>query len=66
MQELLDGPFSIEEMNANIDRHVAFIEEEALKTETPTMYTTFAYAVQDLRDTLPRLRERMEGLLAEE
>jgi hypothetical protein len=66
MQELLDGPFSLEEMNANIDRHVALIEAEALKSETPTMYAPFPFAVEDLRSTIPQLRERMELLVAAE
>lgn len=66
MQELLEGPFSEEEMTAAIDRHVALIEEEALKAETPTMYTSFPLAVEYLRSTIPLLRERMEQLLAAE
>lgn len=63
MQELLDGPFSARAMNDEIDRHVAFIQEEAEKEETPTMYTSFSNAVQEIRNTLPRLRERMELLI---
>lgn len=66
MQELLDGPFSEEAMTAAIDKHVAFIEEEAQKPETPTMYTSFPEAVAYLRSTMPLLRERMELLIAAE
>lgn len=66
MQELLDGPFSEEAMTAAIDTHVALIEEEAQKPETPTMYTTFPDAVAYLRSTMPLLRERMELLIAPE
>lgn len=65
MRELLDGPFSVEAMNEAIDRHVALIQEEAEKSETPTMYTTFAMSVQYTRDIIPELRARMEQLLEE-
>lgn len=64
-RELLDGPFALDAMLANIDRHVAMIESEALADPTPPMYSSFTGAVVELRRTIPRLRDRLEGLLGE-
>jgi spore coat protein H len=64
-RELLDGPFALDTMLANIDRHVAFIGDAARADPTPNMYATFDQAVQNLRTTLPDLRARLEGLIAE-
>ena len=62
---LLDGPFAVDTMIAQIDRHQALIEEEARAKETPTTYTSFDNAVEGLRRVVPELRNRLEGLIAE-
>lgn len=64
-RELLDGPFALDTMLENIDRHAAFIAEEAHADPTPAMYATFDSAVENLRTTVPQLRERLEALIAE-
>ena len=64
-QELLDGPFSVEEMTATINRHERFIEAEAMADPTPTMYGTFAESVMGIRNSIPAQRERLEAMIAE-
>lgn len=64
-RELLDGPFALETMIAKIDGYAAFIGDAAHSDPTPTMYTTFDLAVQNLRFTLPDMRARLEALIAE-
>lgn len=63
-RELLDGPFAEDTMLDTINAHTAFIGEQARATETPTMYTSFDGAVAELRRTIPRLRNRLEDLMA--
>jgi hypothetical protein len=64
-RELLDGPFAESTMRANIDRHAAFIGDAAHSDPTPTKYTTFDQAVQNLRYMIPEQRARLEALIAE-
>jgi hypothetical protein len=61
---LLDGPFSVATMNANIDRYQAVIQDAADADPTPTLYTTFDTAVANIRNTLPAIRQRLEKLIA--
>ena len=65
-RELLDGPFALDKMLENIDRHAEFIGDEARDEATPTVYGTFDSAVKDLKGTIPQLRARLEELIAEE
>lgn len=65
-QELLDGPFSVKNMSAAIDRHAAFIGEAAHADPTPPTYTSFDNAVAGLKIVVPDLRERLERLIAKE
>lgn len=65
-RELLDGPFSEDTMLETIDRYVEFMGDEARSSATPTMYGSFDDAVGYLRGTIPALRERLEGLIAED
>jgi hypothetical protein len=64
-RELLDGPFAVDTMSEQIDRHQALIGEEARAKETPTMYTSFDNAVEGLRSAVTDLRDRLEALIAE-
>jgi hypothetical protein len=64
-RQLLDGPFALDAMLANVDRHAAFIGDEARAQETPTMYSSFDDAVGELRRVIPELRARLEQLIAE-
>ncbi len=65
-RELLDGPFAEETILAKIDAHEALIGQYARAKETPTEYTTFDYALTDVRNTVRQLRSRLEGLIADE
>ena len=65
-QELLDGPFSVENMTQNIDRFETYIGAEAHVDPTPYMYGTFDSAVQNLRNSVPAQRDRLERLMAGE
>lgn len=64
-RELLDGPFALDAMLDNIDRHAAFIAQEAHADPTPAMYAPFDSAVDNLRATVPELRDRLEALIAQ-
>ncbi len=61
---MLDGPFALGAMQAAIDRYAAVIQEAAHSDPTPNMYTTFDQAVADLRNSIPAMRTRLEGLIA--
>ncbi len=61
----MDAPFALETKIAKIDGYPAFIGDAAHSDPTPTMYTTFDLAVQNLRFTLPDMRARLEALIAE-
>jgi hypothetical protein len=61
---LLDGPFSLAAINANIDRYLDVIGDAARSDPTPTMYSTFDAAVSYVRSTLPAMRDRLEKLIA--
>jgi hypothetical protein len=63
-QQLLDGPFALDVMQATIDSHAAFIADEAHADPTPIMYTTFDDAVTFLRSSVVDLRGRLELLIA--
>jgi hypothetical protein len=63
---LLDGPFSLETMNAAIDRYLAVIGDAARSDPTPTTYSTFDAAVSDIRRNLPAIRGRLEELISPE
>lgn len=63
-RELLDGPFAEDAMLALIDSHEAFIGAHARARETPTMYSTFDAAVGEMQNSIPRLRRRLEELIA--
>jgi len=65
-QMLLDGAFSVEAMQATIDRHQEYIGAEARADRTPNMYGTFDASVAGLRDGIPAMRDRLEHLLAGE
>jgi hypothetical protein len=52
-------------MIAAINRHAAFIGAAARSDPTPTMYSTFDQAVQNLRSMIPQQRARLEQLIAE-
>ena len=62
---LLDGPFAVEAMLANINRHAQLIGDAARSDPTPTKYSTFDQAVSGLRSSIPALRARLEKLIAE-
>lgn len=62
---LLDGPFSLDAMTATINRHAEFIGAAAHADPTPPKYATFDQAVQNLRNTIPQVRARLESLIAE-
>ncbi len=64
-RELLEGPFSLETMLDNIDRHQEFIGEAAHADTTPNMYGSFDEAVDNLRNVTPDLQARLENLIAE-
>ena len=65
-RELLDGPFALATMLAEVERHAAFIGHHARARETPTMYSSFDDAVGELRRVMPELRARLEQLIAED
>ncbi len=65
-RQLLDGPFALDAMRAAIDRHAAFIMNEALADPTPPMYASFDAAVAELQRVVPRLRERLEMLVGDD
>ena len=64
-QELLDGPFSLAELTATINRYERFIEAEAAADPTISMYGTFAESVLGIRSSISAQRERLEALIAE-
>jgi spore coat protein CotH len=64
-RELLDGPFAESTMLAAISRHAAFIGDSARADPTPTKYSSFDQAVQNLRYTIPEQRTRLERLIAQ-
>ena len=64
-RELLDGPFAESAMIAAINRHAALIGAAARSDPTPTKYTTFDQAVQNLRSMIPQQRARLEQLIAD-
>ncbi len=64
-QELLDGPFTLDEMLANVDRHETLIAEAAQADPTPPMYVPFEAAVDEIRRTLPDLRARLQMLIGQ-
>ncbi len=61
---LLEGPFSLAEMDATIDRYLDVIGDAARADPTPTVYSTFDAAVSGLRSSLPSIRARLEELIA--
>jgi spore coat protein H len=61
---LLEGPFAVAAMQANIDRYAALIGGAARADPTPTKYTSFDGAVIGLREGIPALRARLEALIA--
>jgi spore coat protein CotH len=61
---LLDGPFAESTMIANINQHAAFIGDAARSDPTPTKYSTFDQAVQNLRWMIPQQRARLEQLIS--
>lgn len=64
-REVLDGPFAVEAMVANIDRYAQVIGDAARSDPTPTKYSAFDPAVSGLRGSIPALRDRLEQLIAE-
>lgn len=65
VRELLDGPFALETMIENIDRHAAFMGDEARAPETPIMNVTFDEAVQNKKSIIPQLRAQLEQRIAQ-
>jgi spore coat protein H len=61
---LLDGPFAVDAMVAAIDRYAGVIGDAAHADPTPAKYLTFDQAVSGLRDSIPSMRARLEGLIA--
>jgi hypothetical protein len=64
-REVLDGPFAVEAMQANIDRYTQVIGDAARSDPTPIKYSTFDQAVSGLRSSIPAMRDRLEQLIAE-
>jgi hypothetical protein len=64
-RSLLDGPFASDAMLATINRHAEFIGAAAHADPTPPKYASFDQAVQNLRNTVPQVRARLERLIAE-
>lgn len=64
-RQLLDGPFAESAMRAVIDRNAAFIGDAARADPTPTKYSTFDQAVQNLRSNIGAQRARLEQLIAQ-
>ena len=64
-REVLDGPFAVAAMVANIDRYTQLIGDAARSDPTPVKYSSFDNAVSALRISLPDLRARLETLIAE-
>ena len=65
MQDILDGPFALDDMLVTIERYRDFVGEAARAKETPTMYAGFDRAVEEMKSVIPNLRERMEDLIAD-
>jgi spore coat protein H len=61
---LLDGPFSLAAMQANIDRYLDVIGDAAHADPTPPVYSTFDGAVSFMRGLIPAMRDRLEKLIA--
>lgn len=60
VQRLLEGPFSEDALLDTIDRHVAFIHEEATSDPHGPGASQFESAVSFLRQQIPNLRRRLE------
>jgi ubiquinone biosynthesis protein UbiJ len=61
---VLDGPFAVAAMVANIDRYAQLIGDAARSDPTPIKYATFDQSVASLRSSIPALRQRLETLIA--
>jgi hypothetical protein len=63
-RKLLDGPFTLATMQANIDRYLDVIGDAAREDPTPPVYSSFDASVSWLRSTIPAIRQRLETLIA--
>ncbi len=61
---LLDGPFALDRMLANIDTDASFIRAEAVADPHGPGQTAFENAIGYLRQDIPNLRLRLEHLLS--
>jgi spore coat protein H len=63
-QTLLDGPFSVETMAANIDKYANFIRAEATVDPHGPGATAFEKAVGFIKSDIPRLRLRLQHFVS--
>lgn len=65
IDELLAGPFSVATLESKIDAAAAFIDA-AVNADPRSNYAAFSVAVDQLRDSLPQLHERLTRIRRDE